>query len=136
MMIHRSGNPFMHSQHGRQPMHLNSCLSFYEAGCQALPHKKAFVLRFSLVLRGNEPTPPTGRTLALDLAAVRGTSIRSDQAPKFSYLLSAGCNRLKGGNGINGRGPLRGKDAVYAGSALEPVAPRAPGRATTLSKPA
>ena len=26
-MIHRSGNPFMHSQHRRQPMRLNSCAS-------------------------------------------------------------------------------------------------------------
>ena len=31
MMIHRSGNPFMHSQHRRQPMRLNSCARSAEA---------------------------------------------------------------------------------------------------------
>jgi hypothetical protein len=33
----------------------------YEAGCQALPPQKRFVLRFSLVFARNEPTTRTGR---------------------------------------------------------------------------
>jgi len=59
---------------------------------------------------------------------------RQSSAKVSVTFLSAGRNRLKGRNGINGRGPPGGKDAVYAGSDLEPIAPRAPGRAITLRK--
>src|SRR5215472_15177229 len=34
-----------------------------------------------------------------------------------------GAQSTQGRNGINGRGPFGGKDAVYAGSDLEPIAP-------------
>jgi hypothetical protein len=66
-------------------------------------------------------------TLALDLAAVRGTSNRSQSSAKVQLPSQRGAQSAQARNGINGRGPPGGKDAVYAGSDLEPIAPRAPG---------
>jgi len=38
---------------------------------------------------------------------------------KYSYLPQRGAKPAPGRNEINGRGPLRGKDAVYVAFALE-----------------
>jgi hypothetical protein len=45
---------------------------------------------------------------------------------KASYRFERAMELAQASNGISGRGPLAGKDAVYAGCELEPIPLRAP----------
>ena len=95
--------------------------------------KKGFCLRFPMVLRGNEPTTPPAGLWHLISGGARNEQPQRSSA-KVQLLSLRGVQSAQARNGINGRGPPRGKDAVYAGSDLEPIAPRALGVPPTFEQ--
>ena len=94
-----------------------SAVSFYEAGCQALPHKKAFALRFSLVLREMSQHSPLVGLWHLISGGARNER-RRDQAPKsvtFSARGPTGSreerNKWRGPCAVKGRpDPVGGRN--------------------------